>query len=645
MGKKALLILLMAFPIFLSAQCTAGDCINGSGSIDYSSGSKYVGQFKDGLRSGIGSLYYADGSKYQGSWKKDKMNGEGVETFPDGTTRYGIWENNRFIKAINQEDEQSEKGGEKQVGCISGNCKNGKGIYIYPSGAVYIGDFKNGEINGYGTCYYADGSKYQGNWLNRYPHGKGTKTSKDGSQRSGFWKRGQPVDQFGNFEDNSPDEFIFDDATNIQSGCISGNCQDGKGIYAYPDGSKYDGWFINNKPNGSGTFYYFNGDKYVGEFRVGQPHGGGSMFYINGNTLEGQWQDGEYLGNINSNRNQNNSCLSGNCINGQGTYIFDDGSKYTGSFQDGLPEGEGKVVYSNGEIYEGKMKGGSFEGFGVLNLANGVKVSGYWSQGVFLGAQNSQPGGLTGKLRTSKLQSEIQIWAVIIGVATYSHMPALRYTDDDAYRMYAFFKSPEGGALDDDHLKILVDEDATKKKIVATMEDVFGKAGPNDLVLLYFSGHGLRGSFLPIDFDGFNNKLFHSEVTHILEKSQAKLKLCIADACHSGSLLASRGGIIPETIENFYQNLAQASPGSALLLSSKSNETSLESSGLRQGVFSHFLIRGLKGESDLDNNKLITIQELYNFIYFNVRAYTGMKQSPIIKGNYDSDMVVSMKRK
>ena len=37
-------------------------------------------------------------------------------------------------------------------------------------------------------------------------------------------------------------------------------------------------------------------------------------------------------------------------------------------------------------------------------------------------------------------------------------MPVLRYTDDDAYQMYAFFKSPEGGALDDEHIRILINE-------------------------------------------------------------------------------------------------------------------------------------------------------------------------------------------
>ena len=639
------LILLLTTPLFLLAQCIAGDCFNGHGSYDYESGSKYIGQFKDGQRSGIGSLFYADGSKYQGNWAFDQMDGEGIESFPDGTHRRGVWGNGRFVKSIKDKPEETEKGGkDRQVGCISGNCHSGKGIYVYPSGAVYIGDFHNGEIHGYGTCYYADGSKYKGKWANRYPHGKGTKTMKDGTKRIGFWKRGQPVDEKGNFVDAISNETeSFGDGTNVQSGCISGNCTNGKGVYAYPDGSKYDGWFVNNKPEGSGTFEYYNGDKFVGELKRGQPNGRGTMFYKTGNSLEGLWKNGEFLGNPNAKNEEKNACIAGNCIDGEGVFVFSDGSKYTGQFLNRLPHGSGKVLYANGELYEGKMKEGSFDGFGTLELTSGVKVSGYWDKGVFVGTENYKHSDAS-NLKTSKLQSQIKIWAVIIGVATYEHMPVLKYTDDDAYRMYAFFKSPEGGALDDDHLKILIDEDATKYKILKTMREVFGKAGPNDLVLLYFSGHGLRGSFLPIDFDGFNNKLFHSEVNSILEQSRAKLKLCIADACHSGSLLATRGGLIPETIENFYQNLAQVSAGSALLLSSKSNETSLESSGLRQGVFSHFLIRGLKGEADTDNNKLITIQELYNFIYFNVRAYTGMRQSPIIKGDYDERMVVSMKR-
>ena len=77
---------------------------------------------------------------------------------------------------------------------------------------------------------------------------------------------------------------------------------------------------------------------------------------------------------------------------------------------------------------------------------------------------------------------------------------------------------------------------------------------------------------------------------------------------------------------------------------SKSEETSLESSGLRQGVFSHFLIRGLKGEADVDANKVVSIIELYNFINDNVRSYTGLRQSPVLKGDYDDKMTVSVIR-
>ena len=82
----------------------------------------------------------------------------------------------------------------------------------------------------------------------------------------------------------------------------------------------------------------------------------------------------------------------------------------------------------------------------------------------------------------------------------------------------------------------------------------------------------------------------------------------------------------------------------ALIMSSKSDETSLESSGLRQGVFSHFLIRGLKGEADTNGNRIISVQELYDFIGENVRTYTGMRQSPVIKGDYDGKMTVAVIR-
>ena len=136
----------------------------------------------------------------------------------------------------------------------------------------------------------------------------------------------------------------------------------------------------------------------------------------------------------------------------------------------------------------------------------------------------------------------------------------------------------------------------------------------------------------------------HRPENEILKSSQAKYKLCIADACHSGSLLATRSGTVDNLLEKYYTTLAQAEPGTALIMSSKSDETSLESSGLRQGVFSHFLIRGMKGEADTNGNQVVSVSELYGYISEQVRNYTGFRQSPVIKGDYDTKMTVGVVR-
>jgi uncharacterized caspase-like protein len=176
------------------------------------------------------------------------------------------------------------------------------------------------------------------------------------------------------------------------------------------------------------------------------------------------------------------------------------------------------------------------------------------------------------------------------------------------------------------------------------MRDLFRQAGPRDLVVLYFSGHGLPGTFLPIDYDGFNNQLRHSEIRQILDESPAGYKLCLADACHSGGLVNARGRQLPEVLTTYYENLTSTRPGLALIMSSKSDETSLESSGLRQGVFSHFLLRGLKGEADADRDGVVRVQELYGYVDEQVRAYTQQQQSPIIQGSYDQRMPVAVLR-
>ncbi len=240
----------------------------------------------------------------------------------------------------------------------------------------------------------------------------------------------------------------------------------------------------------------------------------------------------------------------------------------------------------------------------------------------------------SGIARTTTPKSPPKVWALVVGVSQYRHAPSLRYSDDDAYLIYSFLKSPEGGALPDQQVQVLVDENATLANIQKAMNKLGEQASSRDLVLFYFSGHGLPGAFLPADFDGKNNALQHEKVKQWLADSGAKHKLCIADACHSGSFrsIDSRGP------SKYYEALAEAGEGTAILLSSRAEEASIEVNGLRQGVFSHYLLKGLKGAADQNHDRLVTIGELYQFTSRAVRRYTKSYQSPTIQGKFDQDM-------
>ena len=336
-------------------------------------------------------------------------------------------------------------------------------------------------------------------------------------------------------------------------------------------------------------------------------------------------------------------CISGNCINGSGVYTFKNNTAtYQGDFKDGQPHGFGMCEYSNGDQYNGFWKSGKFSGQGRLQQASGNFLNGLWTNGQFSTANKAVAKVITTPTAEIKISPSVprKTWALVVGVASYEHMPVLRYADDDAWLFYSNLISNSGSDIDEEQAKILIDESATRKNILTELNNIMEQAAPNDLVLFYFSGHGHEGSFLPIDYDGFNNRLFHSEVNSILAKTKAEQKICIADACHSGSLCTAKG-TSANAYKMMYADFYKENTGTALILSSKSKETSLESNGLRQGVFTYFLVKGIKGEADLNKDKQLVLQELFNYIYKEVRDYTGKLQTPILEGEFDPNIILN----
>jgi uncharacterized caspase-like protein len=258
-------------------------------------------------------------------------------------------------------------------------------------------------------------------------------------------------------------------------------------------------------------------------------------------------------------------------------------------------------------------------------------------------SQSAPPPAVVETTAAPAASAGMKVWVVVVGVADYRHIDKLNYTDDDAYRMYAFYKSPEGGSLPDSQIRVLIDEDATRDNVMQALNSVYSRAASNDAIIFFFSGHGARDAFITQEYNRTDNRglLMHSEIQAIFDRSAARYKYIIADACHSGSW-AQKGVKGSATEQQYYQAFERSRGGFVLLLSSMGNEYSLESSGFRQGIFSHFLIRGLKGEADANGDNVVSIIELYEFVESRVAQTTERRQNPVLSGDYKGNPPVSI---
>ncbi|BDS13135.1 caspase family protein [Aureispira anguillae] len=447
-----------------------------------------------------------------------------------------------------------------------------------------------------------------------------------------------------------------------EKGCIEGNCENGWGIYEYYVGAvyqgRYEGNFVAKQRSGKGKFIYANGDKYEGNWAEGKPNGLGAKIIKNGKIKSGTWADGKLVARQKDNISKD--CLVGTCKEGYGKSKDSRGNLYNGEFKKGQYSGFGEMRYNNGDRYKGIWKNGVPHGQGSYYFNNGHVNTGEFADGKYT-------------------HNKMKVWAVVVGVADYQHFQKLNYTTHDAQRVYAFLRSVEGGAVPEDQIELLLDEEATAFNIMNTAADLYEQADSNDLIIFYFAGHGKNGAFLPYNYDGTEaNLLHHGLVNSLLKDSPAKYKLCAVDACHSGSFdmntvisyqdylenhriegegvgnpFASTRSTknIRERIKDYYKSFDGVKGGLAVIMSSASEEISLEANKLKQGVFSYYFIQAMKGAANKEDkngkkDNVIDVEELYKFIEKNVRNFTYGFQHPLIYGEYDNNMPVGLlKRK
>ncbi|GAB3769809.1 hypothetical protein GCM10028818_06570 [Spirosoma horti] len=231
-------------------------------------------------------------------------------------------------------------------------------------------------------------------------------------------------------------------------------------------------------------------------------------------------------------------------------------------------------------------------------------------------------------------------YAVVVGIADYQALTYatgdLRFADRDARQVVAFLRSKSGGNVPTANIQLLTNRQATQSAVQQALR-LFRKAGPADRVILYFSGHGLPGSFAPYDAQPGNLRTMvsYQAIKMAFHDSPAITKLCIADACLSGGMTRQK------TSRPAIESKGNEKSNVAMILASRSTQYAVEDGQLAGGAFTHFLIKGLTGQGDLDGNGIVTIRELHQYVGPEVRKRTKGRQTPMFYGRFSDNLPLS----
>ena len=244
-------------------------------------------------------------------------------------------------------------------------------------------------------------------------------------------------------------------------------------------------------------------------------------------------------------------------------------------------------------------------------------------------------------------------WAVVVGVGEYASddIPDLEFAPADARAVKEFLESDAAGPFDE--VLYLENERATGAAMREALFVFLQQADWDDLVVIYYAGHGAPDPgrpdnlyLLPSDADlgslaatGFP---MWDVKTALRRQIAAERVLVIADACHSAGTADGEvvGGAEANEIAGGFQGLF--TPSRRLMMTAAdTNEFSLEDERWGgHGVFTHFLLDGLRGAGDLDDNGIVTFTELFDHVSQNVRGATNGRQNPQRSGFGDIPLAV-----
>ncbi len=248
-------------------------------------------------------------------------------------------------------------------------------------------------------------------------------------------------------------------------------------------------------------------------------------------------------------------------------------------------------------------------------------------------------------------QQNPRSFAVIVGITEYASkgIPALRFANRDAEAFANYLRSKEGGKVEEDNMRLLLNEKATTAAIYDALNWLLEEVRQNDVVYFYFAGHGDMESNTVFKL-GFllayntprtnyiNNAVriddLNKFATTLSVNNKAKVIL-ITDACHSGKLAGSnfRGNVLAA------DQLRTAVKNEIRITSCGPDQLAMEGEawGGGRGVFSFYLINGLIGFAAKEADAVVRLRDIRTYLDSSFANDLFLKkekhqQNPVVAG-------------
>lgn len=225
--------------------------------------------------------------------------------------------------------------------------------------------------------------------------------------------------------------------------------------------------------------------------------------------------------------------------------------------------------------------------------------------------------------------------ALIVAVEEYEHpgLRRLRSPAADAEALATALGDPRIGEFD---VSVVRNEPAYE--IQSRLEDLFADAKGDDVLLVHFSGHGLKGEAGDLYFAARNtrpNRLASTAVPadfvqRCVRSSPSRSIVLLLDCCYGGAfsqgVSVRAAGDVP-VLDSFPAGKLGGGRGRAVITASTAMEYAFEGEQLTPdshaapSLFTSALVQGLTtGEADLDEDGLISLNELYDYVFDRVQA-------------------------